>query len=162
MRLRNIPRRRSEIDLFGRVRREAEASRAEPQGAQAGLRDAQVSVTAEIVRTYFELRGQQEELAVAQRKVENQQATLQLAQARLRAGRSTEFDTDRARSQLNTTLSTIGPLEAAVSRSIHRLGVLTGHDPNALGGVLAPIQKLPDLPKTLAVGDPHRPAPQTS
>lgn len=143
-----------ELDLFGRVRREVEASHAELQGAEANLHDAQVSVIAEVARTYFELRGQQNQLAVARRNVENEQATFQLTSARLKAGRGTELDTSRAQAQLSTTLSTIDPLEAAVSRSIHRLGVLTGRDPNALTELLTPPKELPGLPKTLAVGDP--------
>ncbi len=151
-----------ELDLFGRVRREVEASRADLEGAEATLHDAQVSVIAEVARTYFELRGQQNQLAVAQRNVENQQATLQLTDARQNAGRGTELDTSRARAQLSTTLSTIDPLEASVSRSIHRLSVLTGRDPNALQGLLSPPRDLPPLPESIAVGDPgtllrHRP-----
>jgi outer membrane protein, multidrug efflux system len=143
-----------ELDLFGRVRRENEATQAQLQGAQASLRDAQVSVIAEVARTYFELRGEQNELAVAQRNVENQQETLRLTSARLNAGRGTELDTSRARAQLSTTLSDIAPVEAAISRSIHRLGVLTGRDPNALAALLSPSRDLPPLPQIAAVGDP--------
>jgi multidrug efflux system outer membrane protein len=117
-----------ELDLFGRVRRSVEASSAELQGAEANLRDAQVSVIAEVARTYFELRGEQNQLAVAKKNVENEQESFNLTDARLKAGRGTEFDTSRAKSQLSTTLATIDPLEAAVQRSIHRLGVLIGRD----------------------------------
>jgi multidrug efflux system outer membrane protein len=143
-----------ELDMFGRVRRGVEATRAELQGAEANVRDAQVSVIAEVARTYFELRGEQNQLAVATRNVENQQATLQLTSARLNAGRGTELDTSRAQAQLSTTLSTIDPLEAAVARSIHRLSVLTGRDPNALQSLLSPAQDLPPLPQIASVGDP--------
>jgi multidrug efflux system outer membrane protein len=143
-----------ELDLFGRVRRSVEASSAELQGAEASLRDAQVSVIAEVARTYFELRGEQNQLAVAKKNVENEQESFNLTDARLKAGRGTEFDTSRARAQLSTTLATIDPLEAAVQRSIHRLGVLTGRDPNALQALLSPVKELPELPKNVAVGDP--------
>ena len=143
-----------ELDLFGRVRRNVEAHKAELQGTEASLRDAQVSVIAEVARTYFELRGQQTQLEVAQRNVVNQTDTLKLTQARLDAGRGTELDTSRAQSQLSTTLSTIAPLQAAIARSIHRLGVLTGRDPNALTDLLTPVHDLPDLPKIVAIGDP--------
>jgi len=143
-----------ELDLFGRVRRGVEARTAELQGAEAGLQDAQVSVTAEVARTYFELRGQQTQLAVAQRNVVNQADTLKLTQARLDAGRGTELDTSRAQAQLSTTLSTIAPLQAAVARSIHRLGVLTGRDPNALTAQLSEAHELPELPRITAIGDP--------
>ncbi len=143
-----------ELDFFGRVRRKIEAKSAQVQGAEAGLRDAQVSVTAEVARTYFELRGEQARFAVAWRNVENQRATLQLTQARLDAGRSTELDTARAQAQLSATLTTIGPLEAAIARSIHRLSVLTGQQPEGLRERLAAPQELPALPQITAIGDP--------
>jgi multidrug efflux system outer membrane protein len=143
-----------ELDLWGRVRRGVEASRAEEQGAEANLRDAQVSVTAEVARTYFELRGQQNELDVAQRNVANQQATLRLTTAQLEAGRGTELDTSRQQAQLSTTLGSIGPLQAAIERSIHRLSVLTGREPSALRAVLSPSHELPPLPQITTVGDP--------
>jgi len=143
-----------ELDFFGRVRRNVEAQSAQVQGAEAGLRDAQVSVTAEVARTYFELRGEQTQLAVAFRNVDNQRETLQLTQARLDAGRATELDTSRAQAQLSQTLSTIGPLQAAVARSIHRLAVLTGREPNSLNALLAPPRELPLLPQVAAVGEP--------
>jgi multidrug efflux system outer membrane protein len=143
-----------ELDFFGRVRRNIEAQSAQVEGAEAGLRDAQVSVTAEVARTYFELRGEQARFAVAWRNVENQRATVQLTQARLEAGRSTELDTARAQAQLSATLTTIGPLEAAIARSIYRLSVLTGQQPGALRALLAPPRELPELPEITAIGDP--------
>src|SRR6185312_8637681 len=74
-----------ELDLFGRVRRNTEATLADLQGAEANLRDVQVSVIAEVARTYFELRGEQNELAVAQRNVQNQQDNQTPTTARLEA-----------------------------------------------------------------------------
>jgi len=143
-----------ELDLFGRVRREVEAQSAQVQAAEADLRAAQVAVSAEVARSYFELRGAQSQLDVARRNGENQRATLELTQAQLSAGRSTELDTSRAQSQLSATLATIGPLEASVARDIHRLSVLTGREPNALTALLAPARELPALPQLTAVGDP--------
>lgn len=143
-----------ELDLFGRVRRGVEARHAEVQSAEATLRDAQVIVTAEVTRTYFELRGAQNQLAVARRNVDNQQETLKLTSVRLDAGRGTELDTSRAQAQLSTTLASVSPLEAAVARDIHKLSVLTGREPNALTADLAPTQDLPALPGVAAVGNP--------
>lgn len=143
-----------ELDFFGQIRRNIEAQRALAQSAEASLRDAQVIVTGEVARTYFELRGQQSQLGVARRNVENQRATLNLTTARLDAGRGTELDTSRAQAQLSSTLATIGPLEAAVARSIHRLSVLTGREPTALTTPLSSPQDLPPLPQVIAVGNP--------
>jgi multidrug efflux system outer membrane protein len=143
-----------ELDFFGRIRRGVEAANAEAQGAEASLRDAQVIIVAEVARTYFELRGQQSELAVARRNVDNQRETLNITNVRLDAGRGTELDTSRAQAQLSATLGSIAPLEAAVARSIHRLGVLTGREPTALIETLSATQELPDLPRIVAVGNP--------
>jgi multidrug efflux system outer membrane protein len=143
-----------ELDFFGGVRRGLEASHAQLGAVEAEQRDTQVIVTAEVTRTYFELRGQQQQLDVARRNVVNQQATLDLAAARLDAGSGTEFDTARAQAQLSATLGSIGPLEAAVARSIHRLSVLVGREPGALRAELSPPQNLPALPGIVPVGDP--------
>jgi len=144
-----------ELDFFGGVRRGIQARNAELEGQVANLHDAQVSVIAEVARNYFELRGEQTQLSVARANVKNQQQVLALAQAQREAGSGTDLDVARAQSQLSTTLSTIGPLEAAVSRSIHRLGVLTGRDPDALTGVLSAPHDLPPLPLVVPVGTPE-------
>ncbi|MGH8200030.1 MAG: efflux transporter outer membrane subunit [Steroidobacteraceae bacterium] len=143
-----------ELDFFGGVRRNVQARNAELEGEVANLHDAQVSVIAEVARNYFELRGEQTQLAVARANVKNQQQVLQLAEAERTAGSGTDLDVARAQAQLSTTLSTIGPLEAAVSRSIHRLGVLTGRDPDALTGLLSSPHDLPPLPHIIPVGSP--------
>ena len=57
-----------ELDLFGRVRRNVQAQGAFVAVNQEDLRDVQVSLTAELARAYFELRGAQEQLSVAQRR----------------------------------------------------------------------------------------------
>ncbi|HEU5135568.1 MAG TPA: TolC family protein, partial [Steroidobacteraceae bacterium] len=51
-----------ELDFFGRVRRSLEASDAQLGATTAAGRDALVIVTAEVTRTYFELRGFQQQL----------------------------------------------------------------------------------------------------
>src|SRR5690242_18013863 len=143
-----------ELDFFGRVRRGYEAARAEEQASAASLRDAQVTVTAEVARNYFVLRGLQDQLAVAVRNADNQTQTLKVTQARLEAGRGTELDTSRAEAQLKTTLASIPLLESSVATTIYRLSVLTGRLPDALTSELQTPQPLRDLPSMNAVGDP--------
>jgi multidrug efflux system outer membrane protein len=144
-----------ELDLFGRVRRGVEAARAQEQAAAAQLRDAQVTVTAEVARNYFVLRGLQDQLGVASRNSENQRQTLSLTEARLDAGRGTELDTSRATAQLQTTLASIPPLRSSIAATIYRLSVLTGQQPTALSAELDPIQPAPSLPQLTAIGTPE-------
>jgi multidrug efflux system outer membrane protein len=143
-----------ELDIFGRLRRASQASTASMQAAAASLRDVQVSLVSEVARNYFQLRGAQNEVGVLHRNAENQDQTLKITQARLDAGGGTELDVARARAQLNNTLAAIPPMEATVAHAIHRLGVLTGQNPEALTAQLGASQPLPGLPSLVAIGNP--------
>lgn len=144
-----------ELDFFGRVRRQVEASSAQVQSAEAGVYATQVSVTAEVARNYFELRGAQQQLAVARRNADNQNETVRITTARLDAGRGTQLDASRAQAQLSATLATIPDLEASVTRSMLRLGVLTGQSPEALLPELSTTRALPTLPVAQNIGTPE-------
>lgn len=143
-----------ELDFFGRNRRALEAASAELGAARARLFDTQVSVAAELTRSYFELRGSQQRLVVAERNVANQAETLELTRARLEGGTGTELDTARAQALLAATRATIAPLEAAVAQAIHRISVLTGREPSALRDELVLPADLPAIPGFMAVADP--------
>ncbi len=143
-----------ELDLFGRVRRNVEASSDEVDAQEANLRDLGVSLIAEAARNYFELRGLQNQLATAKKNAENQSKTLEITQVRLDGGRGTELDTSRAIAQRDTTLASIPPLESAIHQAIHRLSVLTGQLPGALTEKLLQSAPLPKLPKTIHIGQP--------
>jgi multidrug efflux system outer membrane protein len=144
-----------ELDFFGRIRRNVEAQSAETQAAEAGFYNTQVSVTAEIARNYFELRGFQHRLEVARSNASNQGQSLNITRARLDAGRGTQLDVARAQAQLSATLATIPDLEAASTRAILRLGVLTARSPEALMGQLSTVKSLPVLPVTTSIGTPE-------
>jgi outer membrane protein, multidrug efflux system len=142
-----------ELDIFGRVRRGNQAARA-TLGAAVASRDAvRLSVVAEVARNYFELRGAQQQLVVAERNAANQRRALDLVQARLDAGRGTALDTARAEAQIETTLSMVPPLEAAVARARHRIEVLVGRQPGKMSE-LDSIAPMPSLPADLAMDDP--------
>jgi multidrug efflux system outer membrane protein len=144
-----------ELDVFGHVRRSIEASSAEVEAAEANQRDVEVTLISEVARNYFELRGAQNELAVARGNAENQRQTLGITQARLEGGRGTELDVARARAQWSATLAIIPPLETAIAESIHRLGVLTGQQPTALQPDLEPAVPLPPLPALVNISTPE-------
>jgi multidrug efflux system outer membrane protein len=86
-----------EADLFGRLGDARRAAQANVLAGAAGMRAAQVSVSAEVARNYFDLRGLQEQLRVAVASLETQQAALELVDARFDVGRGTALDSERAR-----------------------------------------------------------------
>jgi NodT family efflux transporter outer membrane factor (OMF) lipoprotein len=143
-----------ELDIFGRLRRSVEASTAVVAETEAQRRDVLVTLTAELARNYFELRGAQHQLSVIRRNAETQRATLDLTLSKLRAGRATELDAARARTQLNATLAFVPPFEAAVKHAIHRLSVLTGRQPTALDADLIQVAPLPPLPALVNIATP--------
>ena len=143
-----------ELDLFGRVRRGVEASRAETAASAADLSALQVAIVGEVANGYLTLRGLQERLRVARENADNQRETLRLVDARFDAGRGTGFDTSRARAQLESTLANVPALEADVAVTMHRLAVLTGRTPDALIAELETPAPLPALPGKLDAGTP--------
>jgi outer membrane protein, multidrug efflux system len=138
-----------EPDLFGRLRGGLRARNALLGSAGEDVRAAQVSVAAEVARTYFDLRGGQRQLMFARRNAENQRRTLELTQKRLDAGRGTAFDTERARAQLSLTLAAIPSLEARIAAMHYRIAVLIGRTPQEMAVELATDAALPELPDSV-------------
>ena len=118
-----------EVDIFGRVGRTVKAQGALAESSEYGLEDVQVSVAAEVARTYFDLRGAQRQLAVSGRNAANQRKIVKLTEDRLAAGRGTAFDTERAKSVLYLTLATTPGLESQIALDRNRLAVLLGRAP---------------------------------
>lgn len=143
-----------ELNLFGRFTRQSESAAASVSAAQAGVAAAQVSVTAEVARNYFLLRGDQLRLQIAHQSLQNQQANLDLVQARLDAGRGTELDTTRAQSQVENTRAVIPVLEASIELSRYRLAVLTGRPPTELAALSEQTQPLPGIKPVDGIGTP--------
>ena len=143
-----------EVDVFGRIRRGVQAQGALVGAAEEDLRNVRVSLAAEVARAYFELRGSQELLAVAQRNGQNQRRTLELTRERLEGGRGTAFDTERAQTQLSSTLALIPPFEERVATAKYRLGVLVARPPSAVARELDSVAPMPPLPPSVAVSSP--------
>jgi multidrug efflux system outer membrane protein len=143
-----------ELDVFGRVRHNVQAQGAFVGVTQEDLRDIQISLTAELARAYFDLRGAQEQLAVAVRNAENQRRTFDLTRERLQAGRGTAFDTERAQAQLSTTLASVPTLESRVREAQYQIGVLVGRSPAAVAAELEKPAPLPDFPDLAQLATP--------
>ena len=142
-----------ELDLFGRVSHGIAASRAETQAFASDLRDVQVSVVGELARNYFELRGAQWRLAVAERSLGNQRETLRLTQLRRDAGVGEEQDVASAAARVAATEATIPSLQFEASRATYRVSVLTGVRPGELKEDLSP-RTYPAIARALPIGDP--------
>lgn len=135
-----------ELDVFGRIRKNVRAQGQLLEAAREDLRDVQVTLAAEVARAYFELRGAQEQLAVATRNADNQRNTLKVTEERLEAGSGTAFDTERAKAQLSSTLATLPTFRAQVAAAQYRIGVLVGRSPVLVAAELGSAAPLPGFP----------------
>jgi outer membrane protein, multidrug efflux system len=151
-----------ELDLFGRAHRTVSANGALVESAQHSLDDVQLSLAADVARTYFELRGAQRQLAVAMRNADVQRKTVQLTQDRLAGGRGTAFDVERARSVLQLTLAEVPSLQSQIATGRNRIAVLLGRSARDVPAEVLADSPMPNLPDTVAIGVPrdvvrHRP-----
>ena len=143
-----------EIDLFGRVRNQVAAARAEADASRADLRNVQVTVAAEVARNYLELRGAQIRRAVAEENARTQGNTLRLTKVRYEVGPGDPVDVESAQARLSATEAAIPALRIAEAQAAHRLAVLVGERPGALDAELAaPPQALAPPPTAIAIGD---------
>jgi len=141
-----------ELDVFGRVRSSVRAARANAESYQSSLEDVRVIVAAEVARNYFELRGLQQRMLVAERSLENQRETLRLTRVRRDAGIGEEFDVASAAARVAAIEASLPPIRTAIAEREHRIAVLTGRRPGEPGLDLAP-RHYPPLAKALPVGD---------
>ena len=127
-----------EIDLFGGVRRSVEAARADAGASEASLQDAQVTLFAEVARYYFDLRGVQLRIDVANRDIENQRESLRLIHARSDIGTGSEQDVASATARLKFVEAQLPSLQTLAQNDTSRLAVLLGERPGELDVDLSP------------------------
>ncbi|MFC4351326.1 efflux transporter outer membrane subunit [Fodinicurvata halophila] len=151
-----------EIDVFGRLARSEEAAWARAEREEALQREAVRLTTAEIARTYINLRGEQLRLSLTQRSLDLQEQTLELVQQRVASGLAPGLDEVRARAALASLQADLGPLRSNIQSFENALAVLTDQPPGALVELLSPEAPVPDVEDGSPVGVPldmvrHRP-----
>ena len=143
-----------ELDIFGGIRRSAEAAQAQLEATREGLRDVLVTLSAEVALNYVDVRTYQARLAAARANMEAQERIYQLNLSRYRAGLIDELAVEQSRYVLENTRSQIPALETALEKAMNRLAVLLGEKPGTLHKELAEAKPIPVPPVKVAVGIP--------
>jgi multidrug efflux system outer membrane protein len=115
-----------EIDLFGRVRRLNETTRAELAAAGATYEAARLSLTAEVATMYFTLRALDHERRVVAASIGLRHDALALVQARYKSGDAGDLDVARAETELATTEADAAALALRRASTENALAVLLG------------------------------------
>ncbi len=143
-----------ELDFWGRIRRNIEAAEANLQGQVESYDNVLVILQGDVATNYIQMRAFQERLALATKNVELQRRTLQIAQARFKAGVVSELDVQQAKASLATTESLIPTFQIGERQTQNRLCVLMGIPPHDLQKEVGPSGTVPVPPAEVVVGIP--------
>lgn len=143
-----------EPDVFGGTRRAIDAASADLQATTEELYGTEVSLVAEVVRNYAELRTLQARVEIARRNETSQAETLQLTEFRAQAGLVSSVDVEQARANLEQTRAQIPTLESSIAQTMHRLAVLAGLEPASLTTELSQTAPLAAVPSQIVVAIP--------
>lgn len=142
-----------QLDLFGRIRRAIQASRADVGAALAAFDVSRITVAAETARAYADACGAGRQLAVARETVRIQEQTFDLTRRLMEGGRGTALETSQAGALLDQVRATVPTLEAQRETALFRLSVLTGRPPAEFPPEVGGCETPPALARPIPVGD---------
>jgi NodT family efflux transporter outer membrane factor (OMF) lipoprotein len=135
-----------EIDLFGGLRRNSNAARAEAQAAEADQAGTRVTVAADAADAYLQIRGYQARLAVAQQQIDTDAHLLTLVNARHAAGQADGREIAQAEALLRQARASVPQLRIGLEAQLNRLDVLMGVQPGTYAQELAQPADIPGIP----------------
>jgi len=143
-----------ELDFWGKFRRAVQSNVASLDVSIANYDDFLVTLTAEVARTYVQIRTFKQRLFIARENVKVQERSLRIARVRFEAGEVTELDVMQAITLLKNTEASIPRLEAGLRQAKNALCILLGTTPSDLQDVLGGGIGIPTAPPEVAVGVP--------
>ncbi len=126
-----------EVDLWGRLRDNARAGRAEAAAGGADLASARLSLHASIADTYFRLRGLDAEADLLRQTIAAFTRAFDLTDLRHEGGIASGLDTSRAQSQLSDARAQLATVALDRATTEHQLAALVGEAP--AGFAIAPV-----------------------
>jgi outer membrane protein, multidrug efflux system len=115
-----------EVDLFGRVRNAIASARNNAAVAAEDAETARVTLIAEVVRTYIELRAAERRRDIITNDIAARQRLIQLVQSQKTAGIAGDFDVQRVIATGEASKARLPTATLAIKTAQHRLATLTG------------------------------------
>jgi NodT family efflux transporter outer membrane factor (OMF) lipoprotein len=135
-----------EIDLFGGLRRAADAATAEAEAAEAARLGTRISVAADAADAYLRIRGDQVRIGVANDQVATNTRLLDLVQRRFAQGLATDREVALAEALLAGTRASLQPLRIDLEGQLNRLDVLMAVQPGTYATTLSDTATIPSAP----------------
>jgi len=139
-----------ELDVWGRLRRGLEASRADFQASAADLAALRLSLQGELVRNVLQLRVLDRQAELLEQTVAAYERSLRLTENQYRAGIAPRSDVTQATTQLRNAQAQRIDLEWQRAQLEHAIAVLVGRSPAELqlaGDIQPP--EVPAIPPQL-------------
>ncbi len=135
-------------DIWGRVRRQVEAGRADAQASAADLAAARLSAQSELALAYIRLRVFDRQQILLAQTIEAFERSLRLTRNQYEAGLAARSDVVLAETQLQQVRVQLRDLDWQRAQQENAIAVLIGQAPSGFG--LAANGSLPELPQVPA------------
>jgi len=137
-----------EIDVWGRIRRATEATRAQMLASDAVRRGVVLSLVTGVAQAYLELRELDLELEISKRNEKSFEETYQLFQRQYQGGVASLLDPLRGEAALAQVAATVPITEERIVAKENELAVLVGRPPGAMprGAALTDQVMPPEVP----------------
>jgi multidrug efflux system outer membrane protein len=140
-----------EADLWGRIRRENEAARAQYLATEQARRAIMLSLVSDVAQAYFELLDLDLQLEIATDTTESFSQTVSLFAHRLEGGVASKLDTSRAEAAYATAAASIPEFERQIALKENQINILLGNNPGPIPHSAKLLDQVvpPDIPSGL-------------
>ncbi len=140
-----------QLDLFGKLRRETEAARAQLLATEDARQIVVLTLVSDVASDYFALLQLDLELQITLKTVATQEDSVKLTNLRLDHGVATKLDVLQAQQTLDTANAQVPDLERQIAQEENAISILLGNYPQGVtrGKSLAEQPLPPDVPPGL-------------
>jgi len=140
-----------ELDVFGRIRREAESATGVFLATEQAQRGVYITLVADVAQSYFILRELDLELEIGRRTLRVNDETIEFYRRRLLGGVSNQLELDQATANRSRTAATIPEIERQIVTQENLINFLLGRNPGPVprGTVLTEQYYPPSVPAGL-------------
>ena len=121
-----------EIDLWGRIRRETEAARANLLATEEARQGVTLTIIAGVIASYVTLLDLDEQARVTEATIDGRAKNVDLFEKRLAGGWISEFEMSQVRAEYEAALAQRPAVRQAIVVQEHALSVLVGRNPAAI------------------------------